>query len=81
MYNCCPKKTWFWGSDCLVLLVVLVARAGPAEFRNCHPIYNCEVDIRLPRMCTFTCIYVYILCRKKSAECIDIGDQHEVITP
>ena len=36
-----PKQRGFGAPTCLVLLVVLVARAGPAEFYNCHPVYNC----------------------------------------
>ena len=36
----------FSGSDCLVSLVVLVARDGPSEFYNWHPIYNCQLHIR-----------------------------------
>ena len=48
--------TPFWSSDCLVLLVVLVARAGPAEFYNWHALYNCEVYIT----CIHTYTYMYI---------------------
>ena len=40
-----PQDRSFRGSACLVLLVVLVARNGTAEFYNWHSIYNCEVYI------------------------------------
>ena len=40
-----PQNRSFRGSDCLVLLVVLVARNSPAEFYNWHSIFNCEVYI------------------------------------
>ena len=39
-------KNWFWSSDFLVLLLVLVARAGPAEFYNCHPVYKFYLYIK-----------------------------------
>ena len=48
-----PQNGSFRTSDFCVLLVVLVARKGPAEFCNCHSIWICEVYIR-------SIIYIYI---------------------
>ena len=42
-----PQNRSFRGSDCLVLLVVLVARNGPAEFHIWNSLYDCEVYINL----------------------------------
>ena len=68
--NCHPRKTWFWSSDCLVLLVVLVARAGPAEFCNWHPIYNCEVYIIC--ICMHACV---LMCQDIAYVCIHMSSR------